>query len=83
MDYSNRRYAIIDASHKGSIDFTQTLEKSADKIRESVDESKFLLRWYTTNEPTFITNGSVPVLWSGTQKECFVKMSTSEWNNND
>ena len=79
MDYSNRTYAFANTSDIGSVDFTQVMETSANTVRKSVDESQFILKWYTANEPTFITNGSVTLDWSGTHAECLNRLTSSFW----
>jgi hypothetical protein len=47
MDYSNRTYAFADWADIGSVDFTQVMETSAGTVRKSIDESMFILKWYT------------------------------------
>jgi len=79
MDYSNRTYAFANTSDIGSVDFTQIMETSADTVRKSIDESQFILKWYTANEPSFITNGSVTLAWSGTHAECLNRLTSSFW----
>ena len=79
MDYSNRTYAIANLSTLGNVDFGQVMQTSADTIRKSVDESKFLLKWKTANTPTFIADNSVTLTWSGSHSECLNRMSGSAW----
>jgi len=79
MDYSNRTYAFANTSDIGSVDFVQVMETSANTVRKSVDESQFILKWYTANEPSFITNGSVTLAWSGTHAECLNRLTSSFW----
>ena len=80
MDYSNRTYAFANTSDIGSVDFTQVMETSANTVRKSIDESQFILKWYTANEPSFITNGSVTLAWSGTHAECLNRLTSSFWS---
>ena len=79
MDYSDRTYAIANISTLGNVDFSQVGQTSADTIRKSVDESKFLLKWKTVNTPTFIIDNSVTLTWSGSHSECLNRMSGSAW----
>ena len=79
MDYSNRTYAFADWADIGSVDFTQVMETSAGTVRKSIDESMFILKWYTASEPTFITDSSVTLTWSGTHSECLNKLTSSFW----
>lgn len=80
MDYTDRTYAFAITSDIGSVDFTQVMETSADTVRKSIDESQFILKWYTANEPSFITNGSVTLAWSGTYAECLNRLTSSFWS---
>ena len=79
MDYSNRTYAFANTSTIGSVDFSQVMETSADTVRKSVDESQFILKWYTANEPTFITDESVTLTWSGSHADCLTQLSSAFW----
>jgi hypothetical protein len=81
MDYSNRTYAFANTSDIGSVDFTQVMETSANTVRKSVDESQFILKWHTADEPSFITNGDVTLAWSGTHAECLNRLTSSFWTN--
>jgi|TARA_B100000085_G_C18521289_1_gene503794 hypothetical protein len=79
MDYSNRTYAFANTSTIGSVDFSQVMETSADTIRKSIDESQFILKWYTANRPSFITDGSVTLVWSGSHADCLTQLNSSFW----
>jgi len=79
MDYSNRTYAFALTSDIGEVDFSQVMETSSSTVRKSIDQTQFVLKWYTENEPTFITNKSVTLTWSGSHEDCLQLMSTSEW----
>ena len=65
MDYSDRTYAFAKWANIGSVDFSQVMETSATTVRKSLDNDLFILKWYTANEPTFITDDSVELTWSG------------------
>jgi len=79
MDYSNRTYAFANTSTIGSVDFSQVMETSSDTVRKSIDESQFILKWYTSNEPTFITDSSVTLTWSGSHEDCLTLLNTPAW----
>ncbi len=66
MDDSNRTYAYVETSDIGSVDFSQVMETSAATVRKSIDESQFILKWYTAQWPSFIApSGSVTPIWEG------------------
>ena len=79
MDYSNRTYATANTSTLGSVDFSQVMETSADTVRKSVNESQFVLKWKTVDTPTFITDESVTLTWSGSHAACLNLMTGSFW----
>ena len=79
MDYSNRTYAFANTSTIGNVDFTQVMETSANTVRKSIDESQFILKWYTTNTPTFIADNSVTLAWSGSHANCLTQLTSSFW----
>ena len=80
MDYSNRTYSFINTSDIGSVDFTQVMETSASTVRKSIDETQFILKWYTAQWPSFIApSGSVTPVWEGTHAECLTKLTSSFW----
>ena len=80
MDYSNRTYSFIETSDIGSVDFSQVMETSAATVRKSIDESQFILKWYTADWPTFIApSGSVTPVWEGSHSECLTQLTSSFW----
>ena len=79
MDYSNRTYATALTSDIGSVDFSQVMETSAATVRKSIDETQFVLKWYTANTPTFVTDSSVTLTWSGSHADCLTLMATTAW----
>jgi hypothetical protein len=83
MDYSDRTYATALTSTLGSVDFSQVMETSATTVRKSIDESQFVLKWYTANTPTFITDESVTLTWSGSHADCLTLMQSSSWTPED
>jgi len=79
MDYSDRTYATTLTADIGEVDFSQVMETSAATVRKSIDETQFVLKWHTTNTPTFISDESVELTWSGSHADCLTLMSTSAW----
>jgi hypothetical protein len=80
MNYSNRTYSFIETSDIGSVDFSQVMETSAATVRKSIDETQFILKWYTTDWPTFIApSGSVTPVWEGSHEECLNQLTSSFW----
>ncbi len=79
MDYSNRTYATALTSDIGSVDFSQVMETSASTVRKSIDETQFVLKWYTADTPTFVTDSSVTLTWSGSHADCLTLMATTAW----
>jgi hypothetical protein len=70
-------YAIIDINDLLKVDFTQVGQTSANTVRKSLDNSKFVLKWETM--PTFITDGTIVPLQVLTHEECLELMNTPEW----
>jgi hypothetical protein len=80
MDYSNRTYAFVNTSDVGSVDFSQVMETSATTVRKSIDESQFILKWYTAEWPSFIApSGSVSPVWQGGHADCLTQLTSSFW----
>ena len=80
MDYSNSTYSFIETSDIGSVDFSHVMETSAATVRKSIDETQFILKWYTAYWPTFIApSGSVTPVWEGTHAECLNQLTSSFW----
>ena len=79
MHFENRTYATALTIDLSKVDFSQVMQTDASSVRKSVDETQFVLKWLTDNEPTFITDGSVTATWSGTHEECLTLMATAAW----
>ena len=80
MDYSNRTYSTILTSDLDKVDFSQVMETSISTVRKSIDETQCVLKWITTDWPSFISpSGSVTPTWEGTYTECLALMATPEW----
>lgn len=73
-------YAIININDLLKVDFNQVGQTSADTVRKSLDNSKFVLKWEQT--PTFITDGTIVPLQLLTHAECLDLMNTPEWSEN-
>jgi hypothetical protein len=71
-------YAIIDINDLLKVDFNQVGQTSADTVRKSLDNSKFVLKWEQT--PTFITDGTIVPLELLSHAECLDLMNTSAWS---
>ena len=79
MNYSNRTYSTALTSDIGSVDFSQVMETSAATVRKSIDETQFVLKWYTVDTPTFISDDSDELTWSGSHADCLTLMATEAW----
>ena len=79
MPYSHRTYATALTSTVNNVDFSQVYETSLSTIKTSVDGSQFVLKWNTINTPTFITDNSVILTWSGSHADCLTLLSSDEW----
>jgi hypothetical protein len=79
MDYSDRTYSTALTSTIGSVDFSQVMETSADTVRKSMDTTEFILKWETASTPTFISDESVTLTWSGSHADCLNLMTGSAW----
>ena len=52
--FENRKYVIINADEVSSVDFSQVMERSADTLRYSNDESKTIVK-YEGSQPSFLS----------------------------
>jgi len=73
-----RTYVTINILDLSNIDFSEVVETSADTIRKSLDETKFVIKYNT--EPSFITNGTVVPLQTLTHSEALILMQTADWS---
>ena len=74
---NNRTYVILDASEVGSVDFDQVIQTSANKLRYSVDGSKFVVK-YEGDTPSFLEGKT-----EYTHSEVLTIMATDEWTDPD
>ena len=67
---NNRTYVILDASEVGNVDFDQVIQSSADKLRYSVDGSKFVVKFegdtpsFLIGEPQYDHSEILPIIQS-------------------
>lgn len=73
-----RIYAIININNLDLIDFSQIDETSANTIRKSLDNTKFVIKW--NEEPTFIADGTVVPVGIYNHAEILEIMATAEWS---
>ena len=71
-------YATIRIADLGLIDFSQIHETSAETIRKSIDETKFIIKYDSV--PSFISDGSVEILQAMNHEEALQLMATDEWS---
>ena len=70
-------YAIINISDLTNINFNEIAETGQNTIRKSIDESQFVIKY--TNEPSFITNGTVRPLQTMSHSQCLALLADSDW----
>ena len=68
-----RTYVILDASEVGNVDFDQVIQTSADKLRYSLDGSKFVVK-YEGTQPFFLLGKT-----EYTHEEILPIMQSAEW----
>jgi len=71
-------YATISMTDLGLIDFSQIHETSAETIRKSLDETKFVIKYDAV--PSFISDETVTPLTVMNHKEALQLMATDEWS---
>ena len=80
MHYTDRTYSTALTTDLGNVDFSQVMETSANTVRKSIDETQFVLKWYKDHIPTFISDDSVELTWSGSHANCLTLMATEAWS---
>tara|TARA_R100000655_G_scaffold61405_2_gene99811 strand:+ start:1410 stop:1652 length:243 start_codon:yes stop_codon:yes gene_type:complete len=74
-----RQYAVIELSNTDKVIFSQVNQSSAQTMRRNLANTEGLLSWST--EPSFITNGSLPIVGSVmNHEEALALMATPEWS---
>ena len=74
-------HAFANTSTIDNIDFSLIMESSINTVRKSIDESQFLIKWYSSETPSFITDNSVTLTWSGSHADCLTQLTSSFWTN--
>ena len=74
---NNRTYVILDASEVGNVDFDQVIQTSADKLRYSLDGSKFVVK-YEGTQPFFLLGKT-----EYTHEEILNILSGPEWTSEE
>ena len=74
-----RQYVVIELTETDKVIFSQVNQSSAQTMRRNLANTQGLLSYSV--EPSFITNGSLPIVGSVmNQTECLQLMSSSEWS---
>ena len=74
-----RQYSVINLENTDKVIFSQVNQSSAQTMRRNLANTEGLLSWST--EPSFITNGSLPIVGSVMNHEQALElMSSSEWS---
>lgn len=74
-----RQYVVINLENTDKVIFSQVNQSSAQTMRRNLANTQGLLSYSV--EPSFITNGSLPIVGSVmNQTECLELMSSSEWS---
>ena len=72
---------IINKTDLPSVDFSQIGETDSNTIRESLDETQFVIKWSNEHEPTFITDGTIVPLQTLTHEQA--RINTYGYNSLD
>ena len=74
-----RQYAVINLENTDKVIFSQVNQSSAQTMRRNLANTQGLLSWSVT--PSFITNGSLPIVGSVmNHEEALTLMASSEWS---
>jgi len=74
-----RQYAVINLENTDKVIYSQVNQSSAQTMRRNLANTEGLLSWSVT--PSFITNGSLPIVGSVMNHEQALElMSSSEWS---
>ena len=74
MAYENRKWALINTSETGSIDFSQVMETSTDTLRFNLSGSQTFVK-FEGNTPSFLS-GKTLYKYS----EIRTILDTTDWN---
>ena len=79
---NNKKYIVILMENSNGILFSQVDQQNAQSMRRSLSNLMGLISYRV--EPSFITDGSLPYLYTiMNQEECLALMATSEWSTPD
>ena len=79
---NNKSYIVILMENSNGILFSQVDQQNAQSMRRSLSNLMGLISYRV--EPSFITDGSLPYLYTiMNQEECLALMATSEWSTPD
>ena len=74
-----RQYVVIELTETDKVIFSQVNQSSAQTMRRNLANTQGLLSYSV--EPSFITNGSLPIVGSVmNQEECLTLMATAAWS---
>ena len=74
-----RQYVVIELTETDKVIFSQVNQSSAQTMRRNLANTQGLLSYSV--EPSFITNGSLPIVGSVmSQSECLELMASAEWS---
>ena len=74
---NNRTYVILDAAEVDTVNFDEVMQTSADKLRYSLDGTKFLLK-YEGTQPFFLLGKT-----EYTHAEILPIMQSPEWSSEE
>jgi len=73
------QYVVIELTETDKVIFSQVNQSSAQTMRRNLANTQGLLSYSV--EPSFITNGSLPIVGSVmNQEECLTLMATAAWS---
>ena len=75
--FEDRSYLIVPFTEISKVDFSQILQESADTVRKSIDETKFIIKW-EGEIPDFIDD-LVGTEGPYTNEEIIEIIQTVEW----
>jgi hypothetical protein len=76
-------FATLSSSYLEQINYSQILETNSTTVGKSIDESLFSISWYTSSIPTFISDNSVELNWSGSYTNWLDIVDSTSWTPSD
>lgn len=71
-------YAFITTADKDKVIFYEVIQNS-DTVRYSLNGTLFIIKWEIETTPSFIFDGSVIPVWSGSHSEVLIELQGSNW----